>query len=139
MDRPDIANRRAPLQSRAAIATGPQRCSTVYGNPDTDMRVSPSDVYWVEGIGPPNAATVGRNTLFTGGTNNFDLTLFKSFLPGERKRLEFRWEAQNAFNNPQFVQVPQRRVRDTPAGRFLSRDFTDSGIRSMWVQVKLLF
>jgi hypothetical protein len=30
-------------------------------------------------------------------------------------------------------------VNGTPAGRFLNRDFTDSGIRSMWVQVKLLF
>jgi hypothetical protein len=30
-------------------------------------------------------------------------------------------------------------VKGTLAGRFLSRDFTDSGIRSMWVQVKLLF
>jgi hypothetical protein len=141
MDRPDIADPRAPKQSRAAIApaTGPQRCSTGYHNPDTDLCVSPSDVYWAEGIGPPNAATVGRNTLLTGGTNNFDLTLFKSFAIAEHKRLEFRWEAQNAFNHPQFVQVPQRRVRDTPAGRFLSRDFTDSGIRSMWVQVKLLF
>jgi len=141
MDRPDISNTRAPLHTRAAIApaTGPQRCPTGYRNPDAGMCVSPSDVYWVEGIGPPNAATVGRNTLLTGGTNNFDLTLFKSFPIGERKRLEFRWEAQNAFNHPQLVQVPQRRVRDTPAGRFLNRDFTNSGIRSMWVQVKLLF
>jgi hypothetical protein len=24
-------------------------------------------------------------------------------------------------------------------GRFLNRDFTNSGIRSMWVQVKLVF
>jgi hypothetical protein len=30
-------------------------------------------------------------------------------------------------------------VNGTPAGRFLNRDFTDSGIRSMWVQIKLLF
>lgn len=36
-----------------------------------------------------------------------------------------------------YGQVPQRRVRDTPAG-FPNRDFTNSGIRSMWVHVKLL-
>jgi len=65
--------------------------------------------------------------------------LFKSFPIGERKRLEFRWEAQNAFNHPQFVQVPQRRLRDTPPGRFLNRDFTNSGIRTMWAQVKVIF
>jgi hypothetical protein len=141
MDRPDISNTRAPINSRAVIApaTGPQRCPSGYRDPDANACVSPSDVYWVEGIGSPNTATVGRNTLLTAGTNNVDLTLFKSFPIGERKRLEFRWEMQNAFNHPQFVQVPQRRVRDTPAGRFLNRDFTDSGIRSMWAQVKLLF
>jgi hypothetical protein len=30
-------------------------------------------------------------------------------------------------------------VNGTPAGRFLNRDFTDGGIRNMWVQVKLVF
>ena len=29
--------------------------------------------------------------------------------------------------------------KKAPAERFLNRDFTDAGIRSMWVQVKLLF
>jgi hypothetical protein len=53
--------------------------------------------------------------------------------------LEFRWEAQNAFNHPQYVNVPPRDVVNTAGGRFLNRDFTDSGIRSMWLQVKLLF
>ena len=93
----------------------------------------------MEGIGFPNAATVGRNTLRTGGTNNFDLNLSKSIPLGERRRLELRWEALNAFNHLQFVQVPQMSVKSTPAGLFLNRDFTDGGIRSMWVQVKLLF
>jgi hypothetical protein len=37
------------------------------------------------------------------------------------------------------VQVPERNVASSPAGRFLNRDFTDGGIRSMWVQVKVLF
>jgi hypothetical protein len=101
--------------------------------------VSPGDVHWVEGIGFPNAATVGRNTLHTGGTNNFDLNLTKSIPLGERRRLELRWEAFNAFNHPQFVQVPQMEVNGTPAGRFLNRDFTDSGIRTMWVQAKVVF
>jgi hypothetical protein len=87
----------------------------------------------------PNPSTAGRNTQFTNGTNNFDLSLFKSFAIRERKRLEFRWEAQNAFNHPQFVNVPRRDVVSTLPGSFLNRDFTDSGIRSMWVQVKLLF
>ena len=133
---PDIGNPNAPLSSRAVLAPG---CSTVYQNPDTGSCVSPSDVHWVEGIGFPNAATVGRNTLRTGGTNNFDMNLSKSIPFGDKRRLEFRWEALNALNHPQFVQVPQMSVKDTPAGRFLNRDFTDSGIRSMWGQVKVVF
>ena len=96
-------------------------------------------MHWIEGIGFPNAATVGRNTLLTGGTNNFDLNLTKAIRLGEKGRLELRWEALNAFNHPQFVQVPQMSVNGTPAGRFLNRDFTDSGIRTMWVQAKVVF
>jgi hypothetical protein len=56
-----------------------------------------------------------------------------------------RWEALNAFNHPQFTEVPERNVAGAPGpggglpSRFLNRDFTNSGIRSMWVQVKAVF
>jgi len=93
----------------------------------------------VEGTGFPNASTVGRNTLHTGGTNNFDLNLTKSIPVGERRRLELRWEAFNAFNHPQSIQVPPMEVFTTPPGQFLNRNFTDSGIRTMWVQAKVVF
>jgi hypothetical protein len=135
-DRPDIGNPTGPLNSRAILFP---RCVTGYQNPDTGACVSPGDAHWVEGVGFPNAATVGRNTLRTGGTNNFDLNVTKSIPFGEKRRLELRWEALNAFNHPQFVNVPQMNVNNAPAGRFLNRDFTDSGIRSMWVQVKAVF
>ena len=82
---------------------------------------------------------LGRNTLVAGGINNFDVSLSKSFQIAEQKRLEFRWEALNALNHPQFTQIPSRDVVATPPPQFLNRDFTDSGIRSMWVQVKLIF
>jgi hypothetical protein len=45
----------------------------------------------------------------------------------------------NAFNHPQFIEVPERDFPGAPSGRFLNRDFTNSGIRGMWVQVKLVF
>ena len=111
-----------------------------YQNRDTGACVEPSQVRWVQApVGSlPNASTVGRNTLETGGTNNFDLSLFKSFTIREGKRLEFRWEALNAFNQPQFTEVPEKMLT-VPSSRFLNRDFTDSGIRSMWVQLKLVF
>jgi hypothetical protein len=135
-DRPDIGNPNAPLNTRAITSTS---CTTGYQNPDTGACVSPRDVHWVEGIGFPNRSTVGRNTLHTGGTNNFDLNLTKAIPLGETKRLELRWEAFNAFNHPQFIQVPQMSVFGAPAGQFLNRDFTDSGFRTMWVQAKLVF
>jgi hypothetical protein len=135
-DRPDIGNPKASLNTRAIISP---RCPTGYQNPDTGSCVTPRDVHWVEGAGFPNAATVGRNTLRTGGTNNFDLNLTKSIPFGETRRVEFRWELLNAFNHPQFVNVPQTSVNGTPAGRFLNRNFTDGGIRSMWVQAKVVF
>jgi hypothetical protein len=137
-DRPDIGNPEAPLNTRANIFP---TCATGYNNPDTGSCVSPGGVHWVEAIGFPNAATVGRNTLHTGGTNNFDLNLTKSIPFGEKRRLELRWEAQNAFNHPQFIQVPPMEVNSgmTPAGHFLNRDYTDSGIRTMWAQAKVVF
>jgi hypothetical protein len=141
LDRPDISNPRAPLNSRAVVtpSSGSQSCATGYRNPDTGMCVSPGDVHWIQGLGFPNSSTVGRNTLLAGGINNFDVTLTKSFPIGEQRRLELRWEALNASNHPQFTQIPARNVVGTPPGRFLNRDFTDSGIRSMWAQIKFVF
>jgi hypothetical protein len=140
--RPDIGNPNAPVNSRAILSppSGPKFCATGYRNPDTDLCVNPGDVHWIQGIGPPNAATVGRNTLLTGGINNFDVTLSKSFQIAEQKRLDFRWEAFNVLNHPQFTEIPtERNVAGSPASRFLNRDFTNSGTRSMWIQLKLVF
>jgi hypothetical protein len=135
-DRPDIGSPTAPANSRAIIF--PQ-CSTGYMDPDTGSCVNSTEVHWVQGAGSPNASTVGRNTLRTGGTNNFDLNVTKSIPFGDSRHLELRWEALNFFNHPQFVNVPQMSVNGTAAGRFLNRDLTDSGIRTMWVQAKLVF
>ncbi|MDQ2944471.1 MAG: hypothetical protein M3Y27_00745, partial [Acidobacteriota bacterium] len=119
-DRPDIGNPTAPWNSRGLIDA---RCPASYLNPDTGACVSRSDVRWIQGVGLPNSSTVGRNTLHTGGTNNFDLNLSRSFSMGERSRLEFRYEASNAFNHPQYFQVPARAIADPVPGRFLNRDF----------------
>ena len=135
-DRPDLGNPAAPLNSRAIIFS---QCSTGFKNPDTGSCVNPREVHWVQGTGSPNVSTVGRNTLRTSGTNNFDVNVTKSIRFGESRHLELRWEAMNAFNHPQFVHVPPMSVTTTLVGQFLNRDFTDSGIRSMWVQAKVVF
>ena len=129
------------LNTRAIVF---QSCPTGYQSQDTGACVTPADVHWIDNRGLPNANTVGRNTLLAGGINNFDLTLSKSFQIAEQKRLEFRLEALNALNHPQFTQFPERAVTSRgpvpgSPSHFLNRDFTDSGIRTMWVQLKLLF
>ena len=112
--RPDIGNPNAPLNTRAIVF------------PELSNRVSQPGHGCVRHSGRrpldpepglPNANTVGRNTLVTGGINNFDVSLSKSFQIAEQKRLEFRWEALNALNHPQFTQVPDRDVNssDRPA------------------------
>ena len=67
----------------------------------------------------PNASTVGRNTLRTGGTNNFDLNLTKSISFGERRRIELRWEALNAFNHPTFA-VSDQNINSQQFGKVTS-------------------
>jgi hypothetical protein len=146
-DRPDVGNPNAPINTRAVLApvSGPLSCLSGYLSPDTNTCVNASDVHWIQGTGMPNASTVGRNTLRAGGINNLDLSLSKSFQVGEKLRLEFRWDAFNALNHPQFTQIPSASVGGSfgpQAGspsRFLNPNFTDGGIRSMWLQLKLIF
>ena len=45
----------------------------------------------------------GRNTLRMPGINNFDLSIGKKFNFTEKKYFEFRADAANAFNHPQYT------------------------------------
>jgi hypothetical protein len=45
---------------------------------------------------------VGRDTLYMPGRLNFDFGLFKKFVIGEHKEIDFRWENYNLFNHTQF-------------------------------------
>jgi hypothetical protein len=53
-------------------------------------------------IGPPNRGT--RDTLRNGGMQNWDMSLFKNIPLGasERRSIQLRLEAFNAFNHPNF-------------------------------------
>jgi hypothetical protein len=126
-------------------------CATRFRNPDTNACVTPADVHWIEGRGLPNGATVGRNTLFTKGVNNFDMNILKSFSITESKRLEYRLEAFNIFNQPMYVNVPGLSVVGTPGpaspgqpSRFLNQDFTNNCVgngcnpRTMRMQLKFI-
>lgn len=57
----------------------------------------------------------GRNILFGPGRTNFDQSLFKDFPIHERFTLQFRAEAFNLFNHPQFGQ-PNATIGSSSAG-----------------------
>jgi hypothetical protein len=61
----------------------------------------------------------GRNILTGPGTKQVDISLFKSFQFTEASRLEFRAEAFNAFNTPQFNN-PNASIGFAGAGRITS-------------------
>ena len=153
-DRPDIGNPNAPINTRAVVVAATV-CSTGYRNPDTLACVTPADVHFVQGVGLPNASTVGRNTLFTGIVNSTDLNILKTFSLTERFKLEYRLETFNFFNHPQYTNVPVASSGMSVVGaagptnglpsRFLNQDYTNSCVgtgcspRTMRMQLKLIF
>jgi hypothetical protein len=66
---------------------------------------------------------VGRNTLYMPGRLNFDFGLFKKFMFGETRELDFRWENFNLFNHTQFNSIGQSMDTTDPAGNVDSSGF----------------
>ena len=82
-------------------------------------------------IHPPTLAELGLGNAskypFVGpGTENFDISLFKTFALGasEVRRLQFRLEAYNALNHPQFTTVDNN-ARFNAAGQQVSTTLGD--------------
>ncbi len=71
---------------------------------------------------PPNFTfgNLGRNTLIGPGLVNLDLVLVKTFLINERLKLEFRAEAFNVANHPNY-NIIGRILNDPTFGRVLSQ------------------
>ena len=70
--------------------------------------------------GSDGTGSIGRNTFFTQGLNNFDDTLSKSVAFHESMRVQFRMEFYNLMNRVTF-DVPARTVLSTtPMGRITS-------------------
>lgn len=143
-DRPDISNPNAPLNTRATLNAA---CPLGYSNPDLNGAcVDPNTVHWIEGIGAPNARTVGRNTMFAPGLDNLNLAIAKRFKFTERTNLEYRVDMFNALNTLNFGNfVAPRAVNSntiTPLGQpttFLDVTQTQSFGRSMRMRLKLTF
>lgn len=137
-DRPDISNPAAPFNTRAVLKGS---CSTGYGNPDLAGTpcVDPRTVHFIEGVGNPNANTVGRNTLQAPGLyNHVDLGIAKKFRFNERMNLEFRADMLNALNTVNLgYRVALRTV--TLPGSFLDFNQTESVARTMRMRLKFTF
>jgi hypothetical protein len=144
-DRPDISNPAAPLNTRAIISAS---CASGFLNPDLNggTCVNPNTVHWIEGIGPPNANTVGRNTQLAPGLDNLNLAISKTFRFTEHTGLEYRLDMFNAFNTRNFGNFVAPRTINTgtltPVGQpttFLDVTQTNSPGRSMRMRLKLTF
>ena len=134
-DRPDISNPLAPINTRAVISSS---CATGYANPDAgNACVAASSVYFIEGIGLPNANTVHRNTLRSKGLDRLDVNIRKLFPITERFKLQYGVEMLNAMNTVNLVGVPNRTVSTSSAGTFLDVTQLNSVGRSMRMSLKL--
>jgi hypothetical protein len=140
-DRPNLGNPNAPRNSRAVIVPV-ATCATGYRNPDTLACVSPTDVYVYQvaaNSGLPGAATLGRNTERSNPVENVDMSFYKTFSFTERLKLEYRLEAFNIFNHPQFTGVPGRSIQSTLQGQFRNFDLITGGGRTMQMGLKVIF
>jgi hypothetical protein len=79
---------------------------------------------------------VGRNTLIGPGLFNFDASLLKNFVFHEGKYVQFRWEAFNAINHPNWAN-PNTNANDKT--NFGSITGTRSNMRQMQLALKLVF
>lgn len=132
---------------------------TGYVNPDAgNAAIDPNTAQFI-GLPAFNAGlaqsqqrfgTLGRNTLRTPGTNNWNLNAQKVLNIDESKRLEFRVELYNLFNHPQYGQgsaspfspadsgISASVIGSNP-GRFLNPFFSDGGGRVIRYQLKFSF
>jgi hypothetical protein len=78
---------------------------------------------------------LARNALFGPGRVNFDMSLFKDFPIRERATVQFRAEAFNVFNTPQFGQ-PNGTINSPAAGTITS---TVGNPRQLQMALKVLF
>ena len=68
---------------------------------------------------PYTYGNAGRDILFGPGRFNWDMSLFKDFVIHEQTKFEFRAEAFNVFNHPQF-NLPNASIGNPQAGQITS-------------------
>jgi len=107
------------------------------GNPSLSHR-TPAEWFNTAAFGVPapfTFGTAGRNILRGNWFHNVDLSLFRAFPISESKRVEFRFEAFNAFNNPTWG-IPDSSITDPTFGQVLG---TASTPRQLQFALKFYF
>lgn len=126
--------------------------ATYYTNPDAgNACINPATAQYIGILAATGLrGNLGRNTLRTPGTNNFNFNILKRVNITENTRLEFRTEFYNIFNHPQYGQGSvspfspgdagiSANVISSTAGRFLQPQFAEAGGRVIRYQLKFIF
>ncbi len=125
--------------------------ATYYTNPEAGSAcIDRTFAQYIGVLAGTGLGNLGRNTLRTRGTNNWNMNILKRIAITETKRLEFRTEFYNIFNHPQYGQGSvspfspgntgvSASVITSTAGRFLHPEFADGGGRVIRYQIKFLF
>jgi len=126
--------------------------ATFYTNPDAGGAcINPANAQYIGLLaGSGRRGSLGRNTLRTAGTNNWNVNLLKRIRLSETTRLELRAEFYNIFNHPQYGQGSvspfspggtgvSANVFTSPNGQFLQPQFADGGGRVIRYQLKFSF
>jgi hypothetical protein len=94
---------------QANIGAGPAQRPNITGNPNSGPK-TPDQWFDTSVFSLPAPFTFGnapRNAVMGPGLTEFDLSLQKEFRLSERTNLQFRTEAYNLFNHPNF-NIPNR-------------------------------
>ncbi|MEP6568823.1 MAG: TonB-dependent receptor, partial [Acidobacteriota bacterium] len=122
-----------------------------YRNPEAaNACIAASAAQYIGVLAGTGLGNLGRNTLRTRGTNNWNMNILKRVKLGENTHIEFRTEFYNIFNHPQYGQGSvspfspgstgvAASVITSTAGRFLRPEFADGGGRVIRYQIKFLF
>lgn len=110
----------SPVLQTSTTNTGTGSRPNVVANPVYPRTLS----RWFDptAFGTPAAYTygnAGRNILVGPGRWNWDMSLFKDFPIRERLKFQFRAEAFNVFNHPQFG-LPNQNIGNAQAGQITS-------------------
>jgi hypothetical protein len=112
------------------------------GAPGTATSAGITTPYYI--ANPQNSGIIGnlgRNTLRTGGINNFDASLQKSIrVFRERHEVQFRWEVFDVFGHRNFTTIPANTVSNsTNLTTFLNLGQTSVNGRSMQFLLRYSF